>query len=71
VPLAAATHNDDEWDAAEDVPHVAEGVPVVQDEAPGMETLKVEETDVLSLEAIFNMYIGVTWCFSFKPGHVK
>ena len=47
VLLAPAVDGEEKEEAADDVAHVAEGVPIVQDVAPGMEALKVEVADVL------------------------
>jgi len=47
VLLAPAVDDEDEEEAGEDVAHVAEGVPVVEDEAPRVQALEVEVANVL------------------------
>jgi hypothetical protein len=47
MPLTPPIHNTNEEETTDDVAHVAEGVSVVHDDAPWMQTLEIKITDVL------------------------
>jgi hypothetical protein len=47
MPLTPSVHNTDEEETTDDIAHVAEGVPVVHDDAPWMQTLEIKVADVL------------------------
>jgi hypothetical protein len=52
MPLTPSIHNADEEKTTDDIAHVAEGVPVVHDDAPWMQTLKIKVADVLQANTL-------------------
>jgi hypothetical protein len=52
MPLTPPVHNTDEEETTDDIAHVAEGVPVVHDDAPWMQTLEIKVADVLQVKTI-------------------
>jgi hypothetical protein len=52
MPLTPSVHNAEEEETTDDIAHVAEGVPVVHDDAPWMQTLEIKIADVLEVNKI-------------------
>jgi hypothetical protein len=52
MPLTPSIHNADEEETTDDIAHVAEGVPVVHDDAPWMQTLEIKVAYVLQVKKI-------------------